>query len=95
MTPAHLRLISFLEGLSFIVLGVAMYIRHVNVDYAYLVRYAGMMHGALFLAFLALLLVVCQRQKWGIGVFLFGLIAAFVPFLPFVFERYVAKHQHS
>lgn len=87
MTPTHLRLISFLEGVSFIVLLLIAYV----LDMRQFVRYAGMAHGALFLLFLIALIIVCHRQKWGIGTLIFGLIAGFLPFMPFVFERYVAK----
>lgn len=95
MTPTHLRMISFLEDLSFLVLFVAMYIRHTNYDYGYLVRYAGMTHGLLFIAFIVILLIVCQRQKWSVVVFLLGLVASVIPFMPFVFERYIHKKQMS
>ncbi|WP_394261765.1 DUF3817 domain-containing protein [Moraxella boevrei] len=95
MTPTHLRIISFLEGLSFILLGMAMYIRYTNYDYSYLVRYAGMTHGILFMAFMVILLIVCQRQKWSLVVFLLGLVASVIPFMPFVFERYIYKKEIS
>lgn len=93
MIPTHLRIISFLEGLSLILLGMAMYIRYTNYDYSYLVRYAGMTHGLLFIAFMVILLIVCQRQKWSLVVFLLGLVASVIPFMPFVFERYIHKKQ--
>lgn len=95
MTPTHLRLISFLEGVSFLVLFATMYIRHVNYDYSYLVRYAGMTHGILFMVFMVILLIVCQRQKWSLVVFLLGLVASVIPFMPFVFERYIYKKEIS
>lgn len=91
MTPQHLRLVSFLEGLSFLfLLGIAMPLKY-YADNPILMPYAGMLHGVLFIAFIVVLLVVCQRQKWSITVFLLGLIAAFLPLAPFLFERYIAK----
>lgn len=91
MTPTHLRLISFLEGLSFLfLLGIAMPLKY-KFNNPVLIPYAGMTHGVLFIAFVVVLLVVCQRQKWSLTVFVFGLVAGFLPFMPFVFERYIAK----
>lgn len=91
MTPTHLRVISFLEGLSFIILlGIAMPLKYM-FDKPFLVPYAGMAHGVLFIAFIVVLLVVCQLQKWSLKVFAIGLIASVLPFAPFIFERYIHK----
>lgn len=91
MTPTHLRLISFLEGVSFIVLlGIAMPLKYM-FDKPFLVPYAGMAHGVLFIVFIVALVIVCHRQKWGIGTLLFGIVASVLPLMPFVFERYIAK----
>ena len=84
-----LRLISFLEGLSFILLlGIAMPFKYF-LDTPFLVPYAGMFHGVMFVGFLVLLLVVCQVKGWSLKVFLIGLLASVLPFMPFWFERYV------
>lgn len=91
MTPTHLRIVSFLEGLSFLLLlGVAMPLKY-KFDMPQFVPYAGMTHGVLFISFIVILLIVCQLQKWSLKVFLFGLIASILPFMPFVFERYIHK----
>lgn len=91
MTPAHLRLISFLEGISFIVLiFIAMPLKY-KFDQPFLVPYAGMAHGVLFIIFIVVLLVVCQVRGWSLKVFLIGLIALILPFAPFWFERYVHR----
>ena len=49
------------------------------------VKYIGMGHGVLFLAFLAVLLMVCGKQKWSIKIFILGLIASILPFWTFCF----------
>lgn len=91
MTPTHLRLISLLEGLSFIILlGIAMPLKYI-FNKPFLVPYEGIAHGVLFIAFIVVLLVVCQLQKWSLKVFLIGLIASVLPFAPFLFERYIHK----
>ena len=48
-------------------------------------------HGVLFMIFLAVLFIVCEKQKWSIKVFIYGLIASILPFGPFVFDHYVKK----
>lgn len=84
-----LRMVSFLEGVSFILLlGVAMPLKYM-FDKPFLVPYAGMFHGVMFVLFLGVLLVVCQIKNWSLKVFILGLVASIVPFMPFWFERYV------
>lgn len=91
MTPTHLRLISFLEGLSFLLLlGVAMPLKY-WFDKPFLVPYAGMFHGVMFVVFIVLLLVVCQIKGWSLSVFVIGLVVAILPFAPFWFERYIRR----
>lgn len=91
MTPTHLRIISYLEAISFIVLlGIAMPLKYM-FDKPFLVPYAGITHGVLFIIFVVVLLVVCQLQKWSLKVFVIGLIASVLPFAPFFFERYIHK----
>lgn len=86
-----LRLVSFLEGISFILLlGIAMPLKYM-MDKPFLVPYAGMFHGLMFIAFVALLLMVCQIKGWSLKVFLLGFVASLLPFMPFWFERYVHR----
>ena len=86
-----LRIISFLEGVSFLLLlGVAMPLKYF-FDQPFLVPYAGMFHGVMFVAFLIVLLITCQVKGYDLKVFVIGLIASFLPFLPFWFERYVHR----
>ena len=87
-----LRLVSFLEGLSFLVLVgiIAMPLKY-KFNQPFLVQYAGMAHGVLFVSFIVLLLVVCQVKRWSLKVFLFGFIASILPFMPFWFERYIHR----
>ena len=84
-----LRLVSFLEGLSFLLLlGVAMPLKY-WLETPELVPYAGMFHGVMFLSFLSLLLVACQIKGWSARVFLLGMMSSLLPFMPFWFERYI------
>lgn len=86
-----LRVASFLEGLSFIILlGIAMPLKY-WLDKPFLVPYAGMFHGVMFIVFVVVLIVACHIYRWPISVLLIGLVVSVVPFMPFWFERYVVR----
>lgn len=87
MNVKMLRIVGVIEGISFLLLlGVAMPMKYVW-DNPIWVKYLGMAHGVLFLLFLALLFIVCHRMKWSLSVFVMGLIAAVLPFAPFLFDQ--------
>lgn len=91
MNIRTLRIVGFLEGLSFLLLlFIAMPVKYI-LDNPVLVKYIGMGHGVLFILFLAALFIVCQREKWAIQVFLAGTIASILPFGPFVFDKKVQQ----
>ena len=91
MNIKTLRVVGFLEGISFLLLlFIAMPLKYI-LGKAVLVKYVGMGHGVLFMIFLAVLFIVCEKQKWSIKVFIYGLIASILPFGPFVFDHYVKK----
>ena len=86
MNVKTLRVVGILEGISFLLLlGVAMPIKYIW-DNPVAVKYIGMGHGVLFLSFLGLLLIVCHRMRWSLSVFVLGLVAAILPFAPFIFD---------
>ncbi|MGB5887662.1 MAG: DUF3817 domain-containing protein [Acinetobacter venetianus] len=91
MNIQSLRIVGTLEGISFLLLlGIAMPIKYIWGNPIF-VKYIGMGHGVLFLLFLVMLLVVCHRMKWSLSVFNMGLIAAVLPFGPFVFDRKIKQ----
>lgn len=93
MNIQTLRIVGALEGISFLLLlGIAMPMKYM-LGNPVLVKYIGMGHGILFIAFLAVLFVVCEKQKWSLSVFLLGLIASILPFGPFVFDAKLKKFQ--
>ena len=86
-----LRWVGFLEGISFLLLlFIAMPMKYM-FDNPILVKYVGMGHGVLFIAFLVVLFVVCEKQKWSLKMFILGLIASILPFGPFVFDAKLKK----
>ena len=91
MNIKTLRLVGFLEGISFLLLlFIAMPMKYI-FDNPILVKYVGMGHGILFIAFLVVLFVVCEKQKWSLKMFILGLIASILPFGPFVFDAKLKK----
>ena len=91
MNIQTLRVVGFLEGISFLLLlFVAMPIKYI-FDNPILVKYVGMGHGVLFILFLIVLFVVCEKQKWSLKMFILGLIASILPFGPFVFDTKIKK----
>ncbi|NHB58043.1 DUF3817 domain-containing protein [Acinetobacter sp. 194] len=95
MNIQSLRVVGTLEGISFLLLlFVAMPIKYF-LGNPILVKYIGMGHGVLFVLFLLVLFIVCERQKWSIQIFLLGLIASVLPFAPFFFDRKLKKLQQQ
>lgn len=93
MNIQTLRVVGFLEGISFLLLlFVAMPMKYI-FDNPILVKYVGMGHGVLFILFLIVLFVVCEKQKWSLTMFLMGLIASILPFGPFFFDAKLKKMQ--
>ena len=73
------RLLSLIEGLSLItLLFVAMPARYqFGVDFVWPV---GMAHGVLWLAFVAMSLLVSHLQRWSVLAWLLALLCSVVPF---------------
>ena len=91
MNIKTLRFVGLLEGLSFLLLlFIAMPVKYMFGNPT-LVKYVGMGHGVLFVAFLAVLFIVCEKQKWSIKMFILGLVASILPFGPFVFDKKLKK----
>lgn len=83
--------IGFLEGISLLfLLFIAMPLKYLynNPD---VVPYAGMIHGILFLLFVAVLFAASHKNGWSVWWFLGGLLAAVLPFGTFVFDWRVKK----
>lgn len=76
-----------LEGLSLLLLmGVAMPLKY-GAGFAHATQVPGWAHGVLFMAYMALLVVVGVQQRWSPARFVLGAVASFVPFGTFLFER--------
>lgn len=93
MNIQTLRIVGFIEGFSFLLLlFIAMPMKYVWGN-PVLVKYVGMGHGILVIAFFLLLLMVCEREKWSLNMYIAGLSAAILPFGTFVYDRKLKKLQ--
>ena len=81
------RIVSFLEGMSYILLlFVAVPIKYMAGDSTY-VKALGMPHGILFLLYILMALFIRSRMKWGFKTTLFVLIASLLPFGTFYVNK--------
>lgn len=83
----RLRTIAIIEGISFLVLlGVAMPLKYfAGIPQA--VTFVGWLHGLLFIGLCIALAQAHQEAQWGFGRSLVILIAALLPFGPFVIDK--------
>ena len=85
------RLISFIEGISTIVLFlVAMPLKY-QFDMPMAVRIAGSVHGLLFLIYIGMLVHTWASQAWPLKMFIAGLFAAIPPFGTFIYDHFMVK----
>ena len=81
-----LRTISYLEGISYILLlFIAVPVKYSTGD-QYLVKLLGMPHGLLFVAFVILALVNSKKYNWNSKKTLVVLISSIIPFGTFYID---------
>ncbi len=87
----NFRIISLIEGLSFLVLlFVAMPLKY-YWGYPEAVSMVGMTHGMLFIAYVLLAAMVGQRQGWSDRFMFVVVLAGMLPFGCFVLEQKLKK----
>mgnify|MGYP003585535263 FL=1 len=89
-TFSRFRIISIIEGLSYLLLVfIAMPLKYM-FDYPMAVKVVGMSHGVLFILFFVALVMAMNRYKWkflGFQLFVYSLI----PFGFILIERIIMK----
>jgi integral membrane protein len=76
----RLRIIAFLEGISFLVLlGIAMPLKYL-AGLPQAVRVVGMAHGVLFVLFVLLLIQVAIEKSWSFKKSALSFVSSLVPF---------------
>lgn len=93
-TPiGRLRVIGFIEGLSFLLLlFIAMPLKYM-FDRPEMVQVVGMIHGVLFVLFILAVLHAAVVHRWKWLKVLFALIASSIPFGTFVLDARLRREQ--
>jgi integral membrane protein len=87
-----LRRITWLEGISFLLLlGVAMPLKYL-ADLPLAVRVVGLLHGVLFMIVIVALVRTMRIARWPLGRGVLVLVAALLPFGPFLFDRRLQQY---
>lgn len=82
----RLRIVGFLEGLSFIILiGIAMPLKYFG-GYAHATQDVGMAHGVLFVGYVILAIPTIIEHKWSAKIAFLVIAASFFPFGTFIAE---------
>jgi integral membrane protein len=83
------RWCAWLEGTSFLLLlGVAMPLKYIW-HYQEAVKFTGMAHGVLFVAYIVAVLLVAKMHRWNLPRIFLVLGASVIPGAPFLVEKYV------
>ncbi len=81
------KIISFLEGLSYILLLFVGVPLKYMVGNDILVKSLGMPHGLLFIAYIIMAMLIREDMKWGTKTTFIVLIASILPFGTFYINR--------
>jgi integral membrane protein len=82
----QLRIIGFLEGCSFLLLGITMILKYkfTMPQPNYVV---GMFHGVLFIAYVFWVINVAFAKKWSLLITFLALAASLIPFGTFIADK--------
>jgi integral membrane protein len=87
----RLRLIGFLEGMSFLILmGIGMPLKYYG-GYPHATQDIGMAHGVLFILYVILVFPVKNEYNWSIKTTALALLASVLPFGTFVADAKIFK----
>ncbi|MGM0623622.1 MAG: DUF3817 domain-containing protein [Campylobacterota bacterium] len=85
------RIIAFFEGISYLLLlFIAMPIKYMMGE-PLVVKYIGMIHGILFLAFIYAQIDATLEKRWSVTFNALAFISSLIPFGTFVLERKLDK----
>ena len=92
MSPLKLfRVVAVAEAITWALLLSGMFLKYVTETTELGVRFGGMIHGVVFVAYCVTTVVVAIDQKWSVGRTLLGLLAAVPPFFTVLFDRYAER----
>jgi integral membrane protein len=89
----NLRLIGFIEGVSFLVLLlVAMPLKY-YLGLPLMVKITGWIHGVLFMLYILAVLMAIKPMKWNLFWVLVALAASLIPIGTFVLDRSLKRRE--
>jgi len=89
----RLRIVGMMEGASFLLLlGVAMPLKYL-AGMPQMVRAVGMLHGILFMLYVAAVFQASVDMRWPLRRIVAALAASVLPFGPFVFDAHLRRVQ--
>lgn len=91
----RLRIVAFLEGLSFLILMfVAMPLKYIG-GYEHATQDVGMAHGVLFIAYVFMVIPVQHEYKWSKSTVFYVLLASILPFGTFVADKRIFRKYYK
>ncbi len=88
----NLTVMGYLEGISFLLLlGIAMPLKYM-LGIPEAVKYVGMAHGVLFIAYLLVLVFAVSKIRMPLWALPAGVLGSFLPFGPFIFDHLLKKN---
>lgn len=85
-----LRLLAVLEGVSYLLLGLTMPLKYM-FEMPTPNKIVGMAHGFLFIAYVVMVYVVNQEEKWSVKTNVWAYFASLIPFGTFVADAKIFK----
>ena len=91
-TFSRFRVISIVEGISYLILVfIAMPLKYI-FDYPLAVKIVGMTHGILFILFVLALALATSKYKWSLGLNIKLFIYSLIPFGFIPIEKIIMKN---
>ena len=84
-TLGQLRMLAILEGVSFLLLGITMWMKY-SLEMGLPNKIVGLIHGVLFIAYVIWVFIVGKEKKWGIKMYAILGIASLLPFATFIVD---------
>ncbi len=92
---SNLRLIGFIEGVSFLVLLlIAMPLKY-YWDFPMAVKITGWIHGVLFILYIVAVLMAIKAMEWGFFSVVVALGASLIPIGTFVLDRSLKRREQE
>ncbi|MCU0433535.1 MAG: DUF3817 domain-containing protein [Bacteroidia bacterium] len=86
----RLRIVAFLEGCSYLALGITMWLKY-GYDMPKPNYIVGMLHGLLFILYCILLLQVGIARGWSFLKMMLGFVASLLPFGTFLADKHLFR----